>query len=103
MTGKINMGDRSRIEWTDATWTPIRAINRENGRIGWHCEHVSDGCRNCYAERVNRRLGTGLDFKPGHRKYIDLALDEKALRQPTRWRRPRMVFVCSMTDLFGSF
>ena len=60
------MGETTGIEWTDSSWSPIRAmIGTPNGpKIGWHCEHVSDGCRNCYAEGLNRRLGTGLDFKP---------------------------------------
>ncbi len=95
------MGDRSAIEWTDATWTPIRA--RHGDAVGWHCEHVSEGCRNCYAEAMNRRLGTGLEFKPGHRKAIEMFLDEEMLLAPLRWQRPRMIFVCSMTDLFAGF
>ncbi|MEK9751770.1 MAG: DUF5131 family protein [Rhodospirillaceae bacterium] len=97
------MGDRSRIEWTDASWTPIRARNRATGKVGWHCEHVSEGCRNCYAERWNRPYGTGLPYKPGHRADVELFLDEQLLTQPLRWRRPRRVFVCSMTDLFADF
>jgi protein gp37 len=102
------MADKSSIEWTDATWTPIRARNLLNGAVGWHCEHVSEGCRNCYAERINQRLGTGLAFKPGHLggKFgpdIELFLDEKMLLAPLRWKKPRRVFVCSMTDLFADF
>src|SRR4051812_26232479 len=65
------MGDKSAIEWTDATWTPVRArvieIQHDGSgkeRIGWHCEHVSPGCKRCYAETMNRRLGTGRDYAP---------------------------------------
>ena len=114
------MVDGSKIEWTDASWTPIRAryfeIQNDGGgkeRIGWHCEHLSEGCRNCYAESMNRRLGTGLDFKPGelyrpelegyHNGQAKLFLDEKMLLAPLRWKKPRMIFVCSMTDLFADF
>lgn len=99
------MSDNSKIEWTDASWTPIRArLKADPARKGWHCEHVSEGCRNCYAETFNRRgLGTGLDYKPGNRKSIDLFLDEAMLAQPLRWKRPRRIFVCSMTDLFADF
>ncbi len=105
------MSDGTKIEWTDATWNPIRArhIGFGNGErgdkplIGWHCEHVSEGCRNCYAEGFNRRLGTGLDYKPGHRKDVEIYLDEKMLLAPLRWKKPRRIFVCSMTDLFGAF
>jgi protein gp37 len=109
------MADNSAIEWTDATWNPIRARRLVPGAdpgdfatvtaIGWHCEHVSEGCRNCYAERMNRRLGTRLDYKPGHLKQgeIDIYLDHRMLSQPLRWKRPRDIFVLSMTDLFAPF
>lgn len=97
------MADHSKIEWTDATWTPIRARNLATGKVGWHCEHVTPGCEHCYAETMNGRLGTGLPFKPGHRKDIELFLDETMLTQPLRWKKPRMIFVCSMTDLFATF
>lgn len=82
-------------------------------RIGWHCEHLSEGCRHCYAERINLRLGTGLEFKPGHLYRAEhegynngeakLFLDDKMLMLPLRWKKPRMIFVCSMTDLFADF
>lgn len=98
------MAENSGIEWTGSTWTPIRARNKATGKVGWHCEHASDGCRFCYSEmQINRRFGTGLPFKPGHRKDIDLFLDEKMLTTPLRWKRGRMIFVCSMTDLFADF
>lgn len=97
------MGDKSKIEWTEASWTPIRARNKVTGKIGWHCEHATPGCEFCYAESMNKRLGTGLPFKPGHRKDIEIFLDEKMLTQPLRWSRGRVIFVCSMTDLFADF
>lgn len=97
------MADKSAIEWTDASWTPIRARNMKTGKIGWHCEHDTTGCEFCYSEAFNKRLGTGLPFKPGHRKDIELFLDETMLMQPLRWKKPRMIFVCSMTDLFADF
>jgi protein gp37 len=99
------MGDKTGIEWTDATWTPIRARERVGGLLGWHCEHRSEACRNCYAEAINLRLGTKLPFKPGHLidGNIELFLDERLLTQPLRWARRRDIFVCSMTDLFGRF
>lgn len=99
------MGDKTGIEWTDATWTPIRARNKATGKVGWHCEHKSEACRNCYAEALNLRLGTKLPFKPGHLKNgdVELFMDSTMLSQPLRWQRPRTVFVCSMTDLFADF
>lgn len=97
------MASKSNIEWTDASWTPIRARNRKTGKIGWHCEHATTGCEFCYAESMNKRLGTGIPFKPGHRNDIEIFLDEEMVTAPLRWRKPRMVFVCSMTDLFADF
>ena len=98
------MGDHSKIEWTDASWNAIRARNKATGKVGWHCEHASPGCVHCYSESFNRdRLGTRLAFKPGHRDDVEIFLDEAMLLQPLRWRRPRKIFVCSMTDLFGEF
>lgn len=82
---------KTQIEWTDATWNPIRGTT---GR--WHCTHVSEGCRNCYAERLNVRWG-GPVYKPGADTF---RLDKKVLEQPLRWKKPRKIFVCDMTDLF---
>lgn len=105
------MADRTPIEWTDATWTPIRARrhNQPGGpvtHVGWHCEKVSAGCDNCYAQGINLRLGTKLPFKPGHlapRGEVEVFLDDRMLTAPLRWRRPRRIFVNSMTDTFGPF
>lgn len=83
--------NKTKIEWTDVTWNPLR------GTKGiWHCTKVSDGCKNCYAERLNIRF-SGLKFQA---QADTLRLDEKILNKPLSWKKPRMVFVCSMTDLF---
>lgn len=97
------MGEQSKIEWTDATWTPIRARNKKTGKIGWYCEHATTGCEFCYAEGMNKFVGTGLPFKPGHLDDVEIFLDEKMLLAPFGWKRPKMVFTCSMTDLFARF
>jgi protein gp37 len=99
------MADKSAIEWTDASWNPLRARNASTAKVGWFCTHVSEGCRNCYAEGFNRRLGTGVDYKPQALKsgQVELFLDPVMLTQPLRWKKPRMIFVCSMTDLFADF
>lgn len=99
------MGSKSSIEWTDATWTPIRVRSAAGERVGWGCEKVSDGCKNCYAETLNKRLGTGLPYAVGAvtKAGGEYFLDEKMLTAPLRWRKPRRVFVCSMTDLFGEW
>ncbi len=114
------MGDGSSIEWLQrpgtkpASWNPIRAYRYVTDPVtgeqkvmrGWYCEHVHDGCINCYAERQNiaaARGGTGLPYKPGHRKDAMPVLDEDTLIQPIKWKSPRTVFPCSMTDLFGEW
>jgi protein gp37 len=97
------MGAQTGIEWTDATWTPIRARNRATGKVGWFCIHESEACRFCYAEVMNRRLGTGVDYKAQVLSQVDIFLDEAMLLAPLRWKKPRRIFVCSMTDLFADF
>lgn len=97
------MGQNTTIEWTGSTWSPLRARNKETGAVGWHCEKPSTGCKHCYAEAINKRLGTGLDFTVPNRDKVEIFLDEKMALNPTRWKKPRPIFPCSMTDLFGEF
>ncbi len=101
--GEGVMADNTPIEWTDASWNPVRARNLETGKVGWFCTHASDGCRFCYAETFNRRLGTGIDYRAQDRDKVEIFLDEKTLQQPLHWRRPRRIFTLSMSDLFGEF
>lgn len=91
------MGDKSGIEWTDATWNPV---------VG--CSKVSPGCDNCYAitqaERIQRMGGKGAIAYEGTTADGDWSglvrtLPER-LDQPLKWRRPRRIFVNSMSDLF---
>jgi protein gp37 len=81
------MADQSAIEWTDATWNPVTG-----------CTKISAGCDNCYAERFSERFRgvLGHPFETG----FDLTLRPERLKQPLAWKRPRMIFVNSMSDLF---
>ncbi len=81
------MGEISRIECTDATWNPVTG-----------CTKVSQGCKNCYAERDWARL-VHLPAYQG-RKFTDVACHPERIDQPLWWNRPRRVFVNSMSDLF---
>jgi protein gp37 len=81
------MSDKSRIEWTDATWNPVRG-----------CSKISPGCLHCYAETFAERFRgvSGHPFQFG----FDLRLVPEKLGDPLRWSTPRMIFVNSMSDLF---
>ncbi|MBI2078277.1 MAG: phage Gp37/Gp68 family protein [Euryarchaeota archaeon] len=81
------MSDQSHIEWTNATWNPVTG-----------CTKVSQGCKNCYAERFAERW-RGI---PGHpyEQGFDLKLWPERLNIPLHWKEPRMIFVNSMSDLF---
>lgn len=81
------MGSSSEIEWTDATWNPLTG-----------CTKLSAGCQHCYAEAMARRLQAM--GQPNYRDGFELTLHPHLLEQPLSWRRPRMVFVNSMSDLF---
>lgn len=77
----------TKIEWTDATWNPVTG-----------CTKTSAGCAHCYAEVMSRRLKA-----MGVAKYQNgfaVTLHEDALNEPKKWRKPRTIFVCSMSDLF---
>lgn len=111
------MSERTTIAWTESTWNPLRASappermrdaygqpteEFEDPKLGWSCVRVSPGCRNCYAATLNRRLGTGLDYTVSDNARVKHYLDA-TLSAPLHWRKPRRVFVCSMTDLFGEW
>jgi protein gp37 len=78
---------RTKIEWTESTWNPITG-----------CTKISTGCKNCYAEVMTRRLQA-----MGQEKYLNgfnLTLHPKTLNEPYTWKKPRVIFVNSMSDLF---
>jgi len=85
--GAKTMADGSAIEWTDATWNPVTG-----------CTKITAGCDNCYAARFSERW-RGI---PGHpfENGFDLTLRPERIGQPLLWKRPRMIFVNSMSDLF---
>ena len=81
------MSGRSSIEWTQVTWNPVTG-----------CTKISHGCRHCYAERMSKRLqAMGLGK---YRRGFSVATHSDTLGEPLTWRKPRLVFVNSMSDLF---
>jgi protein gp37 len=94
---------KTSIEWTDSSWNPLRASVNDGPGVGWACVRVSQGCVNCYAATMNKRLGTGLDYTVPALGKVATYVDQKALAAPLSWRKPRRIFVCSMSDLFGDW
>ena len=91
------MASESKIEWTESTWNPVRG-----------CARVSEGCRFCYAERIAQRFaGKGLAYeglaiqtKAGPRWTNRIKNVPHLLEQPLKWKKPKLIFVNSMSDLF---
>ena len=81
------MANGSTIEWTEATWNPVTG-----------CTKISPGCKNCYAERMSKRL-KAMGLKQ-YRNGFELTLQEDVVELPLRWKKPRVIFVNSMSDLF---
>ena len=81
------MAGKSSIEWTEATWNPVTG-----------CTKISIGCENCYAERMAHRLQAM--GQPNYRNGFRLTCHPHVLERPLHWKKPRLVFVNSMSDLF---
>lgn len=77
----------TKIEWTESTWNPVTG-----------CPKVSSGCKNCYAEPMSNRLKAMGDHK--YSNGFSLTLHPESLNQPYNWKKPRLIFVNSMSDLF---
>ena len=81
------MAHKSPIEWTESTWNPVTG-----------CTKISDGCKNCYAERLALRLKAM--GQKNYRNGFGLTLQPQALELPLSWKKPQTIFVNSMSDLF---
>ncbi len=79
--------NKSKIEWTESSWNPVTGCNK-----------ISEGCKNCYAERMAKRLQA-----MGQQNYVngfEVACHSHMLDAPLRWKKPNMIFVNSMSDIF---
>jgi len=81
------MAQITSIEWTETTWNPVTG-----------CSKVSPGCKNCYAERMARRLQAMGQYR--YRNGFDVTLQRDIVELPLSWKKPRIIFVNSMSDLF---
>jgi len=81
------MAEKSTIEWTESTWNPVTG-----------CTKISTGCENCYAERMAKRLQAM--GQPNYRNGFKLTCHQHVLDLPLHWKKPQMIFVNSMGDLF---
>lgn len=81
------MPSKSSIEWTESTWNPVTG-----------CSKISPGCKHCYAERMAGRLkAMGVN---GYRNGFEVTLQRHTLEAPLKWKKPQVIFVNSMSDLF---
>ncbi|MEE9458606.1 MAG: phage Gp37/Gp68 family protein [Candidatus Bathyarchaeia archaeon] len=78
----------SKIEWTDETWNPVSG-----------CDHISEGCKNCWAETMAYRLQK-MENQPSYKNGFALTLQWHQIDKPLDWIKPKKIFVCSMSDLF---
>ena len=81
------MGNESKIEWTESTWNPVTG-----------CTKISSGCKNCYAERMAKRLHAM--GQKNYRNGFKLTCHPESLNLPLCWKKPQVIFVNSMSDLF---
>ncbi len=81
------MAIKSRIEWTESSWNPITGCNK-----------ISEGCLNCYAESLAERLKAM--GQPKYANGFKLTLHPDELETPLKWKKPKIIFVCSMSDIF---
>ena len=81
------MATKSTIEWTESTWNPVTGCNK-----------ISQGCKNCYAERMAKRLK--LMGSERYKNEFELTLHKDVIEEPLGWKKPRTIFVNSMSDLF---
>ena len=81
------MGLKSEIEWTEATWNPVTG-----------CTQITSGCLHCYAKRMAKRLKA--IGQPNYANGFEVAMHERAIELPLRWKKPQRIFVNSMSDLF---
>ena len=81
------MAINSAIEWTESSWNPVTG-----------CTKISAGCAHCYAERMARRLHAM--GQPNYRNGFEVTCHPDALELPLKWKKPQMIFVNSMSDLF---
>lgn len=81
------MSQQTKIEWTETTWNPITG-----------CDQVSEGCRNCYALALAKRLKAM--GNPRYKNGFQVTIHEDLLRTPLTWKQPKTIFVNSMSDIF---
>jgi protein gp37 len=81
------MGLGTGIEWTESTWNPVTG-----------CTKISPGCKHCYAERMSKRLQAMR--QPNYARGFEVALHDRMIELPLRWKKPQSIFVNSMSDLF---
>lgn len=100
----------TKIEWADEAWNSLRARRKDNNKVGWACEKIAPECKNCYAESMNvengknpARMGNGLHYSADVWEMMEHYLHAETLTAPLKWKKPKRIFPCSMTDLYGAW
>lgn len=88
------------IQWCDHSINPFKARNKETGKIGHFCVKLTAGCKNCYSSKMQNPFLTQLEFVAPNRPKVELFLDDHALNEVLRRRKPTKYFWCDMTDMF---
>lgn len=94
--------EKSDIGWTNITYNPFQVVDENNKFSGWHCQKISPGCANCYAETFNKRLGHSAYDKKLPENF-NHHINFKILHQMATSKENKYAFVSSMTDIFGDW
>lgn len=101
------MPTKTKIEWCDYSSNPIEfwyhRPGDEHPKRGWFCVKCATGCKNCYSERMNMRLGFGLEYNAKNSHLVEAVCNTKEINSWQRIPAGSKLFVCDMTDLFGHF
>lgn len=94
---------KTAISWTDYSSNPIRVRRKTDGKLGWYCQKVSQGCTNCYAETLNGKFGTATRYDVNALDAVDVFFDAGMADKLYTVKDPAKVFMFDMTDFFADF
>ena len=97
----VDQMTKTPIQWTDFSVNPFKFRNLETGKVGHHCTKISDGCKLCYASKLNGGpYLSGLTYIAENKAKGEFFLDEAVLQKVLKRKKPARIFWCDMTDMF---